>query len=63
MSNNETSRWHFFRMEEETNNKGKKISASTSITHFLSFKVVSVPKSYLLYNFCPLLCIGLLNER
>ena len=55
MSNNETSRWHFVRMEEETNNKGKKISASTSITHFLSFKVVSVPKSYLLYNFCPLL--------
>ena len=28
MSNNETSRWHFDRMEKETNNKGKKISAS-----------------------------------
>ena len=55
MSNNETSRWNFVRMEEETNNKGKKISASTSITHFLSFEVVSAPKSYSLNNFCPLL--------
>ena len=55
MSNNETSRWNFVRMEEETNNKGKKISASTSITHFLSFEVVSAPKSYLLNNFCPFL--------
>ena len=54
MSNNETSRWKFVRMEEETNNKGKKISVSTSITHFLSFEAVSSPKSYSPYNFCPL---------
>ena len=40
MSNNETSRWHFVRMEEELNNKGKKISASTCISHFLSFELV-----------------------
>ena len=31
MSNNETSRWNFVRMAEETNNKGKKISASTRL--------------------------------
>ena len=55
MSNNETSRWHFDRMEKETNNKGKKISASTCISHFLSFEVVSAPKSYLLNDFRPLL--------
>ena len=54
---------HFVRMEEEINNKGKKISASTCITHFLSFEVMSAPKSYSLYNFCPFLFIGLLNER
>ena len=45
--------WHFVRMEEEINNKGKKISASTFICHFLSFEVVSAPKSYSLNNFCP----------
>ena len=32
--------WHFVRMEEEINNKGKKIFASTCIGHFLSFEVV-----------------------
>ena len=32
--------WHFVRMEEEINNKGKKIFASTCIDHFLSFEVV-----------------------
>ena len=41
MSNNETSRLHLVIMEEETNNKGKKISASACITHFLSFEAVS----------------------
>ena len=55
--------WHFVRMEEEINNKGKKISASTYTSHFLSFEVVSGPKSYSLNNFCPFLCLGLLNER
>ena len=55
MSNNETSRWHFVRMEEELSNKGKKISASTCISHFLSFELVSTPKSYSLNKFCPLL--------
>ena len=55
MSNNETSRWQFVRMEEEINNKGEKISASTCLSHFLSFEVVSAPKSYSLNNFCPLL--------
>ena len=54
MSNNETSRLHFVIMEEETNNKGKKISASACITRFLSFEAVSSPKSYSPYNFCPL---------
>ena len=54
MSNNETSRWHFVIMEEETNNKGKKISASACITYFLSFETVSSLKSYSPYNFCPL---------
>ena len=44
--------WYFVRMEEEINNKGKKISASTCISHFLSFEVVSAPKSYSLNNFC-----------
>ena len=55
MSNNETSRWQFVRMEEEINNKGEKISASTCLSHFLSFEVVSAPKSYSLNNFFPLL--------
>ena len=45
--------WYFVGMEEEINNKGKKISASTCISHFLSFEVVSAPKSYSLNNFCP----------
>ena len=63
MSNNETSRWHFVRMEEELNNKGKKISASTCISHFLSFEVVSAPMSCSLDDICPFLSIGLLNER
>ena len=35
--------WHFVRMKEEINNKGKKISASTCISHFLSFEEESVP--------------------
>ena len=48
-------------MEEEIK-KGKKISASTCITHFLSFEVMSSPKSYSLNNFCPFLVIGLFNE-
>ena len=47
--------WYFVRMEEEINNKGKKISASTCISHFLSFEVVSAPKSYSLNNFCSFL--------
>ena len=55
MSNNETSRLVFVRMEEEINNKGKKISASTCISHFLSFEVVGAPMSYSLNNFCPFL--------
>ena len=54
--------WYFVRIEEEINNKEKKISASTCISHFLSFEVVSALKSYLPNNFCPLLAIGLLNE-
>ena len=32
--------WHFVRMEEEIDNKGKKIFASPCISHFLSFEVV-----------------------
>ena len=32
--------WYFVRMEEEINNKGKKISASTCISHFLPFELV-----------------------
>ena len=63
MSNNETSRLVFVRMEEEINNKGKKISASTCISHFLSFEVVGAPMSYSLNNFCPFLSISLLKER
>ena len=55
--------WYFVRMEEEINNKGKKISASTCISHFLSFEVVGAPMSYSLNNFCPFLSISLLNER
>ena len=55
--------WYFVRMEEEINNKGKKIPASTCISHFLSFEVVSAPMSYSLNNFCPFLSISLLNER
>ena len=47
--------WFFVRMEEEFNDKGKKISASTCISHFLSFEVVSAPKSYSLNNFCSFL--------
>ena len=43
--------WHFVRIEEEINNKGKKISASTCISHFLSFEVVSAPMSYSLNKF------------
>ena len=54
MSNNETSRWHFVRIEEKINNKRKKISVSACITHFMSFEAVSSPKSYSPYNFCPL---------
>ena len=55
--------WHFVRMEEEIRNKEKKISASTCISHFLSFEVVSAPMSCLLDNICPFLSIGLMNER
>ena len=47
--------WHFVRIEEEINNKGKKISASTCISHFLSFEVVSAPMSYSLNKFCQFL--------
>ena len=47
--------WYFVRMEEEINNKGKKIPASTCISHFLSFEVVGAPMSYSLNNFCPFL--------
>ena len=47
--------WYFVRMEEEINNKGKKIPASTCISHFLSFEVVGAPMSYSLSNFCPFL--------
>ena len=32
--------WYFVKMEEEINKKGKKISASTCISHFLSFELV-----------------------
>ena len=49
-------------MEEEINNEGWKVSASTCITQFLSFEVMSAPKSYSLNNFYPFLFIGLLNE-
>ena len=55
--------WHFVGIEEEINNKGKKISASNCISHFLSFEVMSAPMSYSLNNFCPFLSINLLNER
>ena len=55
--------WYFVRMEEEINYKGKKISASTCISHFLSFEVAGAPKSYSLNNFCPFLSISLLKER
>ena len=51
--------WYFVRMEEEINNK----SASTCISHFLSFEVVSAPMSCSLDDICPFLSIGLLNER
>ena len=50
MSNSETSRWHFVRIEEKINNKGKEISVSACITHFLSFEAVSSRKSYSPYN-------------
>ena len=63
MSNNEQVAWYFVRMEEEIINKGKKISASTCTSHFLSFEVVGAPMSYTLNNFCPFLSISLLNER
>ena len=43
MSNSETSRWHFVRIEEKINEKGKKISVSACITHFLLFEAVSSP--------------------
>ena len=36
--------WYFVGMEEEINNEGKKISASTCISHFLSFEVVNAAK-------------------
>ena len=32
--------WYFVKMEEEINKKGKKIPASTCISHFLSFELV-----------------------
>ena len=37
--------WYFVRVEEEINKKGKKISASTCVSHFLSFEVVSAAMS------------------
>ena len=54
--------WYFVRMEEEINKKEKKISASTCVSHFLSFEVVSAAMSCSLDNICPFLSIGLLNE-
>ena len=47
--------WYFVRMEEEINNEGKKTSASTCISHFLSFEVVNAAMSYSLNKFCPFL--------
>ena len=44
--------WYFVEMEEEINKKGKKISASTCISHFLSFELVSAPVSYSPNKFC-----------
>ena len=41
----------------------EKFSASTCISRFLSFEVVSAPMSCLLDKICPFLLIGLMNER